>query len=153
MKKILNVFIGSLVFMTSLWGCSGNRPDLHNVESSKYLDCPDTPNCVSSLAKNPKYRIEPFRLIKEPKSSWDIVRETVASLPRTTIVLANSSDIHAECTSMIFRFTDDLLLHLNPAKGIIHIRSSSRTGYLDLGVNRDRVESLRKKLRQKGIIE
>jgi uncharacterized protein (DUF1499 family) len=153
MKKTLYVFIGSLVFITALWGCSGNRTDYYNMESPRYLDCPDTPNCVSSLAKNPKYRVEPFRLKKEPKSSWDIVKETVGSLPRTKIVSANSNDIQAECTSMIFRFTDDLLLHLTPADGIIHIRSSSRTGYLDLGVNRDRIESLRKKLQEKDIIE
>jgi uncharacterized protein (DUF1499 family) len=54
---------------------------------------------------------------------------------------------------MIFRFVDDLTLHLTPSNGIIHLRSASRTGYSDLGVNRRRVENLRKKLQQKGIIE
>jgi uncharacterized protein (DUF1499 family) len=45
------------------------------------------------------------------------------------------------------------MLHLTPSNGIIHIRSASKTGYFDLGVNRDRVESLRRNLQQKGIIE
>ncbi|MDH3874668.1 MAG: DUF1499 domain-containing protein, partial [Desulfobacteraceae bacterium] len=116
-------------------------------------DCPDTPNCVSSSAKNPKYRIEPFKLKKDPETSWDMVQKTVGLLPRTKIVSADNSDIHAECRSMIFRFVDDLTLHLTPSNGIIHIRSASRTGYSDLGVNRRRVENLRKKLRYKGIIE
>jgi uncharacterized protein (DUF1499 family) len=108
---------------------------------------------VSSLAKNPKYRVEPFRLKKDPKTSWDIVQKIVASLPRTKIVLADNNDIHAECRSLIFRFVDDLTLHLTPSNGLIHIRSASRIGYSDLGVNRRRVENIRKILRQNGVIE
>jgi uncharacterized protein (DUF1499 family) len=54
---------------------------------------------------------------------------------------------------MVFRFVDDFMLHLTPSDGIIHIRSASRTGYSDFGVNRRRVESIKKKLQQKDIIE
>ena len=153
MKKMIKFFIGYLMFVSILWGCSGNSADRHNSKSSGFLDCPDTPNCVSSLAKNPKYRVEPFKLKKDYKTGWAIVQRSVGSLPRTKIVSADNSDIHAECRSMIFRFVDDLTLHLNPSNGIIHIRSASRTGYSDLGVNRRRVESLRKKLRNIDIIE
>ena len=153
MKKMFKISSGSLMLVTILWGCSGNPAERHNSESSGLLDCPDTPNCVSSSAKNPKYRIEPFKLKKDPETSWDMVQKTVGSLPRTKIVSADNSDIQAECRSMIFRFVDDLTLHLTPSNGIIHIRSASRTGYSDLGVNRRRVENLRKKLRYKGIIE
>ena len=153
MKKMLKIFTGSLMFITILWGCSGNPTERQNSESSGLLDCPDTPNCVSSLAKNPKLRVEPFKLKKDPKTNWDIVHKMVASLPRTKIVSADKSDIHAECRSMIFRFVDDLTLHLSPSNGIIDIRSASRTGYSDFGVNRRRVENLRKKLQQKDIIE
>ena len=152
MKKMIKFFIGSLIFVTILWGCSGSPAERHNSESSGFLDCPDTPNCVSSLAKNPKYRVEPFRLKKDPKTSWDIVKKTVELLPRTKVVSADNSDIHAECKSMIFRFVDDLTLHLIPSKGTIDIRSASRIGYSDLGVNRRRIETLRKKLQEKGII-
>ncbi len=153
MTKMRKVFIGSLIFFTISWGCSGNPTERQNSGSSGLLDCPDTPNCVSSLAKNPKYRVEPFKLKKDPKTSWDIVQKMVASLPRTKVVSADNSDIHAECKSMIFRFIDDLSLHLTSSKDIIHIRSAARTGYSDFGVNRRRIERLRKELRQKGIIE
>jgi uncharacterized protein (DUF1499 family) len=92
-------------------------------------------------------------LKNDPKTSWGIIEKTIASLPRTKIVTANNIDIHAECRSVIFRFVDDLTLHLFLSKGVIHIRSASRIGYSDLGVNRRRVENLREKLRYKGIIE
>jgi len=153
MKKNLKFVIGSLFLIMILWGCSGNPTERQNSESSGFLDCPDTPNCVSSLAKNPKYRVEPFKLKKDPKTSWNIVKKTVELLPRTKVVSADNSDIHAECKSMIFRFVDDLTLHLTPSNSIIHIRSAARTGYSDLGVNRRRVENLRNKLQQNDIIE
>ena len=82
-----------------------------------------------------------------------MVKKTVELLPRTKVISADNSDIHAECRSLIFRFVDDLTLHLTPSNGIIHLRSASRIGYSDLGVNRRRVETLRKKLQQNGIIE
>jgi uncharacterized protein (DUF1499 family) len=153
MKKMLKAFIESLILVTILWGCSGNPAEPNNREPSGFLDCPDSPNCVSSLAKDPKHRIEPFQLKKDHITGWDIVQKIIGSLPRTKIVSADNTDIHAECRSMIFRFVDDLMLHLNPSNGIIHVRSASRTGYSDLGVNRRRVESLRKKLRNIDIIE
>lgn len=153
MKKILKLFIGLLVLITTSWGCSGKPTERHNSELSGFLDCPDSPNCVSSLAKNSKHRVEPFQLIKDPETSWDTVQKTITSLPRTTIVIANNRNIHAECRSIVFRFVDDLTLQLTLSKGIIHIRSASRIGYSDLGVNRRRVETLREKLRYKGIIE
>jgi uncharacterized protein (DUF1499 family) len=153
MKKNLKFFLGPLLLTMILCGCSGSPTERQNSESSESLDCPDTPNCVSSLAENPKFRVEPFKLKKDPKSSWDIVKKTVELLPRTKVVSADNSDIHAECKSMIFRFVDDLTLHLTASNSIIHIRSASRIGYSDFGVNRRRVETLRKKLRQNGIIE
>lgn len=153
MIKMLKVFMGPLVFATIVWACSGNRTGHHNTESSVFLNCPDTPNCVSSLAKNPKYLVEPFKVKNDVQSSWDMVQKTVDSLPRTKIVSADNRNIHAECRSMIFRFVDDLVLHLTSSNDIIHIRSASRIGYSDFGVNRRRVENLRKILRQKHIIE
>jgi uncharacterized protein (DUF1499 family) len=153
MKRMLKGFIASLIVVTILWGCSGNPTEPRDSEPSGFLDCPDTPNCVSSLAKNPNHRVEPFKLKKDSKTSWDIVRKTVGALPRTKIVSADNSDIHAECRSMVFRFVDDFMLHLTPSDGIIHIRSASRTGYSDFGVNHRRVENLRKKLRNMDIIE
>jgi len=153
MKKMIKLFIGSLMLVTILWGCCGNPTERQNSEPSGFLDCPDSPNCVSSLAKNSKYRVEPFKLKKDPKTSWDLVKKTVELLPRTKVVSADNSDIHAECKSMIFRFVDDLTLHLAPSNSIIHIRSASRIGYSDFGVNRRRIENLRKKLQQNDIIE
>jgi uncharacterized protein (DUF1499 family) len=74
-------------------------------------------------------------------------------MPGWTVITTTHTYIHVECKSRIFRFIDDLELHLNPSSGIISIRSASRVGYWDFGVNRRRVEFLRRELGTKQLIE
>ena len=68
------------------------------------------------------------------------------------IISLTDEYIHAECTSAVFGFVDDLELHLRPQEKLIAVRSAARLGYSDLGVNRKRVESLRAALRERGVI-
>jgi uncharacterized protein (DUF1499 family) len=60
--------------------------------------------------------------------------------------------LHAECRSALFGFVDDLELHLRVSEGVIAVRSASRLGYSDLGVNRRRVEILRTSLINRGMV-
>ncbi|MBN2243722.1 MAG: DUF1499 domain-containing protein [Acidobacteria bacterium] len=50
-----------------------------------------------------------------------------------------------EYTSRLFRFVDDVEFYLDDERKVIDFRSASRTGYSDLGVNRKRMETIRKK--------
>jgi uncharacterized protein (DUF1499 family) len=52
----------------------------------------------------------------------------------------------------VFGFVDDLELHLRAAEGVIAVRSASRLGYSDLGVNRRRIEDLRALLIKQGTV-
>lgn len=74
-------------------------------------------------------------------------------MPRTDVVTATDAYLHAECRSPILGFVDDLELSLRPREAQIQVRSASRVGYSDFGVNRRRVEDLRKRLRAAGLIE
>jgi uncharacterized protein (DUF1499 family) len=105
--------------------------------------CPDKPNCVSSLAPDPEHRVEPFMLAGDPAAAWSALRAAVAAMPRTVIVEERLGYLHAECTSRIFRFVDDLELLQSEAGDRAEVRSASRVGYGDMGVNRERVEALR----------
>jgi uncharacterized protein (DUF1499 family) len=60
--------------------------------------------------------------------------------------------LHAEVTSSFFGFVDDLELHLRPADRMIAVRSASRLGYSDFGVNRARIEHLRALLQEQKIV-
>ena len=65
-------------------------------------------------------------------------------IPRTTVLEKTNHYWHGVCKSLLFRFPDDLEILKLPRKGVIQIRSASRIGLGDLGVNRNRVESLYK---------
>lgn len=101
--------------------------------------CPTIPNCVSSLARDDRHRVEPFTFEGDPDAAWQRLREVVASLPGTSVVVDESAYLRAECSSRIFGFIDDMEFALERERGRIHVRSASRVGYSDLGVNRRRV--------------
>ena len=63
---------------------------------------------------------------------------------RSTIVTLGDGYLHAEFTSRLFRFVDDLELHYEPGAFACQVRSASRTGHSDLGVNRKRVAELQR---------
>jgi len=124
--------------------------------TARLAACPASPNCVSSDASDASHRIEAYSLSASaddsPDALWRVVREAVASLPRTTVVEATGDYLHAECASALFGFIDDLELQLRVSDNLVAVRSASRVGYSDLGVNRRRVERLRETLRARGVV-
>jgi uncharacterized protein (DUF1499 family) len=66
-------------------------------------------------------------------------------LQQTGARLTHQTDgyVRAEATTRWLRFVDDVELWLDPATGLVHVRSASRLGRKDFGVNRARVEALR----------
>ena len=71
------------------------------------------------------------------------------NLPRTTVIESSTNYWHGVCRSFIFRFPDDLEIlnfksenYLDKCEGVIQIRSASRFGQSDLGVNKRRVQRL-----------
>jgi len=71
------------------------------------------------------------------------LQRVVAAAPGARIVRATPEYLYAEFRSRIMRFVDDVEFALDAARGVIHVRSASRVGVRDFGVNRARVEALR----------
>ncbi len=127
------------------------RPGNIGLSDGRLNGCPSSPNCVSSDASTGHHAIDPLHLSIEPARAWIATVEAVRTTVRTRIVTETPDYLHAECTSTLFGFVDDLELQLRPAERIIAVRSASRLGYADFGVNRGRVEKLRAKLREQGV--
>ncbi len=106
--------------------------------------CPQTPNCVSSQAGDGQHAIAPFSYDGNAPTVWDRLRSAVLSQARTVIVEEDGNYLHVEARSRLFGFIDDVEFLLLPQENIIHVRSASRTGYSDFGVNRRRVERIRR---------
>jgi uncharacterized protein (DUF1499 family) len=151
MKRILMMvyFITASLFV----GCSGSHLIVKDDESLGLSQCLPLPNCVSSESWLFYNNVTPFTLAVPAERAWSVVREVISSLERTEIVEEGPNYIHAKCTSLVFRFVDNLELLINPDKGMISVRSSSVIGLFDLGVNYRRVENLRRILTEKGIIK
>jgi uncharacterized protein (DUF1499 family) len=106
--------------------------------------CPASPNCVSSQAADREHFTEPLRFTSEASLAWDRLKSALDMEPRLTIIEDTGSHLHAEARSLVFRFVDDIEFVLDPGEGVIQVRSASRSGYSDFGVNRRRVERIRK---------
>jgi uncharacterized protein (DUF1499 family) len=154
MRKMLQLSFVAIVALVamSLFGCAGRRPSTLGVSDERLAACPSSPNCVSSDAEDESHRVSPFELAVPAAQAWSAVREAVAGIPRTRIVADADGYLHAECRSALMGFVDDLELLLRPSEGRIAVRSASRLGHSDLGVNRRRVESLRAALFARGVL-
>ena len=128
------------------------KPGEIGTDHGKLKPCPTSPNCVCSDSIDPPHRVAPLKLTGGASAdAWPQVEALVRAMPRTSIVTVSDNYLHAECTSPLLGFVDDLELCLRAVEGIIAVRSASRSGYYDFGVNRRRVEQLRTLLRSKKI--
>jgi uncharacterized protein (DUF1499 family) len=93
-----------------------------------------------------------LKLRGDPNVAWNTLLALIASRPRMRIVSTAGDYLHLEEKSRLLGFVDDVEFHLRPSKGVIAVRSASRSGYFDLGVNRKRIESIRVALREKGVV-
>ena len=108
--------------------------------------CPDKPNCVSSQADaDGDHYVAPLEAGDSVLSSIRKVTRALDAMERVSWTQEGPNHIHAEFTSSLFGFVDDVDLMVED-DGTVHVRSASRTGYWDMGVNRKRVEALREQL-------
>lgn len=121
-------------------------------ENKTLKPCPDSPNCASSLA-NDSHAIEPFVVIIDPAEGWQKVISTLSKMERIKVIHSSEETVHAEATSLLFRFVDDINFVFNKVEKRIDIRSASRVGYSDFGVNRKRLEALRVLLQREGVVQ
>lgn len=132
-----------MVVSLFLFSCSGQRPDNLGIHGDQLAPCPDSPNCVSSDAVDAGHKVAPLVPEVGESTTWRVAVAAVQKLPRARIVTQTDNYLHAECRSRVLGFVDDLELHYRPGQGMISVRSASRLGYSDFGVNRKRVEKLR----------
>jgi uncharacterized protein (DUF1499 family) len=140
------------ICMITLFSCAGSRPKNLGVFDSHLAPCPASPNCVGSEAADAAHAVLPFNLAVPSQEGWEAVRLSLSERPRTTIVTQTDHYLHAECRSALFGFVDDLELHMRDEASTIEVRSASRLGYSDMGVNRRRVERLRSQLIKRGVV-
>jgi uncharacterized protein (DUF1499 family) len=132
-----------LCLVVIIVGCSASRSSQIGVTGGRLAPCPDSPNCVSSQSEDKRHAIEPFRYEGAAEAAMQGLIDVIQGMKRARIKTTQERYIHAEFTSFLFRFVDDVEFLLDEGTKTIHVRSASRVGYSDLGVNRKRVEVIR----------
>jgi uncharacterized protein (DUF1499 family) len=120
----------------------GKRPTNLGIRDGKLAPCPSSPNCVSSQASDDKHSIAPLGIVGDPSLAIQRLKKVVESMPRTQVVEAKPEYLRVEFASQLLGFVDDVEFYCDGK--VIHVRSASRLGYSDLGVNRKRVEEIRR---------
>ena len=77
---------------------------------------------------------------------FEEIKSFIENTPRTEIVEIDGDYLHAEATSKWMKYVDDLEVSFLPDSNILLIRSESRVGESDLGVNQKRVDLLKSKM-------
>lgn len=138
------LFFCSISFL--LAGCMRNRPPSSGVTEGRLTPCPDSPNCVLSQSTDAKHRVEPLTFHGAPADALARLKGVIQSMKRTRLVEETDAYLHVEFRSALFGFVDDVEFSMDGENSLIHVRSASRAGYWDLGVNRRRVEAIREKM-------
>jgi len=134
-----------LAFGMGIAGCTGTPPGNIGVKDGKLAPCPASPNCVSSQSQSAdkEHAVEPLTYTGSAPAAIAELKKIVLGMKRTKIVAETEIYLRAECTSAIWRFVDDVEFYGDEHAKVIHVRSASRMGKSDLGVNRKRVEAIR----------
>ena len=109
--------------------------------------CPNKPNCVSSqaAASDKKHYIEALTYSGESSQARERLERAIAGMKRARLVERQANYWRADFSSALWRFVDDVEFQFDDNTKRIDIRSAARVGYSDFGVNRRRMEEIRRR--------
>lgn len=129
--------IGPSIKANAESGVSASAPDT-------LIACPNSPNCVSSIATDANKLAAAFDLTDAEPSTFQAKLVSAIEADGGVVKEVREGYVWATYTSSVFRFVDDIEWLLNSDATAFDVRSASRVGYSDFGVNAKRVERLRR---------
>lgn len=148
------IFFGTILLGVLLLalGCGGKTPDDLGAKGTTLGGCPSSPNCVSSAADDEGHAISALAIDGPEEAAWAVLREVVSGGERVSVETDSEGYLYAVYTSKLMGYNDDVEFLANSASRQIEVRSASRVGYGDGGVNRDRIEAIRSALVGRGVV-
>lgn len=126
---------------------AGRRPSGLGFNNGQFKPPSWKPNCVSStVAPDDSHYIEPLKLKGDPSTTWKRLTHLLSNHPAAEVIEQGDGYLYAQFKSRVMGFVDDVEFALDAKAGLIHMRSASRLGIRDFGVNRTRLEGLRARL-------
>ncbi len=113
--------------------------------------CPNTPNCFNTEFKDHTgHYISPIKVSDQSNNSLSILKDIVRDMDGV-IQAENVDYFSAVFSSSVFGFVDDLEIRMDTKNNLVHIRSASRVGRSDMGVNKKRIVLIKKLYKKKSI--
>jgi uncharacterized protein (DUF1499 family) len=119
---------------------------------NRLAPCPSSPNCVSTQEKGGYHAIPPIPYTGSREGVLEQLKALLQEMKRSRIITVSPDYLHAEFRTFL-GFVDDVEFYIDQEQQLIHMRSASRTGYWDFGVNRRRLEAIRVELNRLGSLE
>lgn len=143
-KSIHKPVATAIVMVAALAGCRASPPKHFRIDDSHFTPCSQAPHCVSSQAEpGDSHYVRPLAYRGSARQAKQTLIAVLRGEDNARIVSAKGRFLHATFTTTL-GFVDDVTFIIQPAAAVIDVKSSSRIGYYDFGVNRDRVERIRK---------
>jgi uncharacterized protein (DUF1499 family) len=120
---------------------SGKKPTNLGVKDGKLAACPSSPNCVNSLADDRQHGISPLAFSGDAATAMKKLAGIIATMKGTQVVQSKPDYLYVEFSTPLMGFVDDVEFYCDGKA--IQVRSASRLGHSDLGVNRKRIEAIR----------
>ena len=148
-KKTLWGVLGLLVLLVAFgFYKTFQVPDDLWVITKKFPGCPSRPSCVSSVVQDDVHKIEPIRYAGDAAAARQKLEQVIRQMQLTRIEQSTPDYLHVVFQTPTMHFHDDVELLVETA-GVVQVRSVSRFGYGDHGVNRARVEAIREAFTRK----
>ena len=129
------MFISLMIFCEILfYPITLNANELVNIDDN-LLECKLKTNCIFQTWK-----------VDDSEKAFTEIIQILENTPRLEIIQKEKNYVHAIATSRIMKFIDDIEIKSLNRDNIFQVRSSSRLGFYDLGVNKRRVQTLRFRL-------
>ncbi len=147
---ILSCLIIIIVLIFVVFGKISKQGNTPGIVDSQLSPCSNSPNCVcSEYREDIQHYLSPIPLAQLSESEALAVLKDVIQAMGGTILIEENGYIAAVFSSSFFGFIDDLEIRSDSSTNLIHIRSASRIGYSDLGINQKRVELLKQLYQEK----
>ena len=140
-----------------LFGCYSvailaKKPVQVGLLNDQLMPCNDRSNCViTQEVEGQRPNVQPILYKGTREEAFEGLKTLINEIPRTTILVESYCYLHVIVKSRVWRFIDDVEFYLPSDEKIIHIRSAARTGKYDFGVNKNRVELIRKRCNALGL--
>lgn len=131
------------LLVLTLWARTAPRPAGLGVHDGHLAPCGERRNCVSSQDPPGGHWMEPLHYRGSPEEARTRLFNILTLLPRTRLLTEEPDYLAFECRTWGFEFIDDLEFWFDPINPVIHFRSASRRGMIDLGWNQSRMNSIR----------